>query len=196
MYDLQHLYERKGQTYERGCLMAYFKECKEHDEITNQITKEELHDNGIEDEPHVTILYGFEPGVDKDELGDIINIDELKQFSILFTGLHSFENPEFDVLIYRGESSVLYDLNNMCRALPHQNKFKDYVPHMTIAYLKSGMAKKYLYQPFAPFLIKCDRLVYSAVEFTKDGNTKNVKYEWKLPAKDPLEMTVGHSKKK
>lgn len=185
----------KEQVYESGCLMAYFGECPQHQDMIDVIAPADLHENGVEDSPHVTVLYGFQPGVTKEQLADHVDMEELSAFSILCTGFHVFENEEYDVLIYRVESSVLYDLNRMCRELPHQNNFPDYVPHMTLAYCKKGRARKYASQPFSPFLVKCDRLVYSAAEVDKEGVTHNVKYEWKLPLVSGLNTRVGHKRR-
>lgn len=185
----------KDQVYEKGCLMAYFESCPEHEDMLAAIDPDDLHEKGLETDAHVTVLYGFEPGLSKEMLASHVNMADIVTFSILCTGFHVFENEEYDVLIYRAESSVLYDLNRMCRELPHQNSFPDYVPHMTLAYCKKGHASKYASQPFSPFLVKCDRMVYSSTETDDEGVVHNVKYEWPLPPRDKFDFRVGHSKR-
>lgn len=187
--------EQKKQVYEKGCLMAYLQECDEHSEFLQKIDPEDVEDEkakGIEDELHVTILYGLNPGISMEQVEDAVALDQLKQFSILCTGVHLFENEDYDVLIFRVESSVLYDMNALCKTLPHESNFPDYVPHMTIAYLKKGCGKKYVDVSFAPFLIKCDQIVYSAVEVDPSGDFHNDKHKMDLPEKDPMDFSVGH----
>jgi len=63
--------------YTHGCLMATFDIPEWEDLVTNMIDPSDIYKvsnsmYGLELEPHVTILYGFKPGVD---------VNKIKQFS-------------------------------------------------------------------------------------------------------------------
>lgn len=102
-------------------------------------TEEEGH--GLETEPHITVLYGIheqDPKVVKSQL-------DLGPAEYTLTGLSLFENDDYDVLKCTVKSKDLKAFNKQCTDnLEYTNKFPDYIPHMTVAYLKPGTGKKYV----------------------------------------------------
>jgi 2'-5' RNA ligase len=98
---------------------------------------------GKEPEPHVTVLYGFHTDVeDKDIEKKVQSIGTKPKVSI--GSVSSFTNKDFDVLKFDVESEDLHRLNKKFKSFPHTSGFPDYHPHCTIAYLKKGMADKYI----------------------------------------------------
>lgn len=116
----------------------------------NSIAKSDLSINeadnrfGVEKQPHITVLYGLDNKITEKQiskiLGNVGSIDvELGKTSI-------FSNDEYDVLKIdvKGESLVkVNELLNKSFDTPGQT-FKDYSPHITIAYLEKGAGAKYV----------------------------------------------------
>ena len=129
------------------------------------IDENDLVGNGIEQRPHVTVLYGLEKGLAKEvwatasEFGRPIRLE--------VTALDRFEHPERDVLYAKIKSPDLHELVDLLRRLPNQNRYPKYVPHMTVAYLKKGAAEPFLGQN--PFSQRFQRLgfTHSKADFTE-----------------------------
>jgi len=135
------LSEKEGN-FEYGCSMIFF-EFPEIKSIHQEIEESDLSGSGLEDESHVTLLYGLH----SDEIDDTKVLDlscsETVE-SIVLHNVSAFENEDFDVLKFDVESPVLHKINSKLVELPHTNNFPKYHPHSTIAYLKPGTAKKYI----------------------------------------------------
>jgi 2'-5' RNA ligase len=162
--------------YEYGCSMLYF-DFPELFKIQDSIDPDHLSEddgNGLEKEPHVTLLYGLH----SDEIEDnkVLDISSKGIKSIGLGNISLFENEKFDVLKFDVEAPFLYDINKELCKLPHTNNFPDYHPHCTIAYLKPGMGKKYtklaegrIYEVFPT------KSVYSKT----DGTKKEARFDLK-----------------
>lgn len=175
----QYILEKKGDSYEYGCAMLYFKfpQIKEiHDQIDpdDLYTEEGPRSYGIEDEPHITLLFGIHPEVSLDEIVDILDRHTYTPCQVHNASL--FENERYDVLKFDVKGADLHETNEELCELPHTNKFPDYHPHMTIAYVKSGKGKKYtdLFEGKEYELIPRYGL-YSAPDGEKDKITIKVK---------------------
>jgi 2'-5' RNA ligase len=165
------LNEKKGDTYESGCAMVYF-DCPEIFKIQDDINPDDLYEEegdrtyGVENEPHVTLLFGIHDNeVDENE---VMKIAAQEMPNILLHNISAFENDKFDVLKFNAKCEKLHEINAELCKLPHTNSFPDYHPHATIAYLKSGSAKKYIdkmkdYQ----VEVKPSQIVYSKADGTK-----------------------------
>lgn len=96
---------------------------------------------GIEDEPHITVLYGLHT----DDVNDVKNV--LKDFTGSITvklgKISLFKNDKFDVLKIDVESDDLKKLNSIIKTLKNENKYPVYHPHLTLAYVKKGTCDKY-----------------------------------------------------
>lgn len=113
-----------------------------------KIKSEDLNEDagGRESIPHITILYGIRerrPPIYK--IQQVIqNHDALN--SVKWMGLSKFEAEDHDVLIVQVESpeaqELFRDFNNIFP--DNVNSWPDYRPHTTLAYLKKGMADKYI----------------------------------------------------
>lgn len=139
----------KGGDY--GCAMVYFEDCGNALELWNQdmalidIPEEDLHENGREDEPHVTVLYGIHTS-DADKVKESLLKADIQECKFRMGGLGIFENDDFDVLIrHVDEISKLKELRDqLIEDLETTITFPDYKAHATIAYLKKGKGKEYL----------------------------------------------------
>jgi len=161
----------KKATYDYGCAMLYF-DFPEMTELHKKIEKADVFVDpkdstfGLETEPHCTLLYGLHDDVAIDTIKKIVNGFNFGECSIKAPSL--FENEKFDVLKYDVEGSGLHDCNAELSKLPHTTDYPDYHPHMTVAYLKTGMGKKYINILGAtPITLKPSYIVYSQPDGTK-----------------------------
>ena len=137
--EAKELNERK---YEFGCAMLYF-DFPEIAKVQDIIEKSDIHPNGLEDEPHITLLYGIHSDeVSDDDVMDVSTSTPIE--SIKLSNLSLFKNEEFDVLKFDAEAPELAKINKKLSEFPNTNNFPDYHPHCTVAYLKPGEGKKYL----------------------------------------------------
>jgi 2'-5' RNA ligase len=98
-------------------------------------------DGGIENEPHITVKYGLLGNEIKD-IKDCLN--GLKGGKVHMGSSSIFEAPKYDVIKITVESDRLLEIHNKLNALPHEDKHLEYNAHATIAYVKSGLGKKYV----------------------------------------------------
>lgn len=99
---------------------------------------------GVEDEPHITIFYGIKEATPNEELEEAMErIGPFK--SVKFAGLGMFDAPEHDVLIVEVDAPQLVELHNAIEKIyPDNGKNMPYHSHLTVAYVKKGMAQKYI----------------------------------------------------
>lgn len=98
---------------------------------------------GLETESHVTLA----PCLDND-----INLVDLKkllkpidEYKAKILDISVFENQDFDVLKCNVFSNEMVETNTLIFSKYEcYSEYKDYHPHMTIAYMKKGMARKYI----------------------------------------------------
>lgn len=147
--------------YKLGCVMIRL-DIPNWKEITSMIDIDDVYDppgnpHGIEENPHVTALWGINPGVDDSMVVDIINKFKYKDLDISVSKIDSFKNKDFDVVkLSVNKSQVLQDFFNELSKLPNSNEFPEYVPHITIAYVLPGKSDKYInpYYKLESFKIK------------------------------------------
>lgn len=142
--------EKEGDTYSKGCVMAFLDDLMpEIKDIQSKITADEIYEEdedrsyGLENEPHVTILYGIHSDkVSDDEvLKRVTGLDWKQPIRIGNLGL--FENEKYDVLKLKAEAQWLNSANRkLCNTLPFSNDYPDYNAHITVAYLKPGTGKE------------------------------------------------------
>lgn len=128
-----------------GCVLAYY-DILNWNEISSKIKSEDIYNDeedsfGVEDRPHVTVLYGLKPKVPDDYIRK--TVQKVRPIPIKIMGTSIFENEDFDVLKFDVESSYLRKLNEAFQMFPHEKTHPNYKPHMTISYLKSGVGPKY-----------------------------------------------------
>lgn len=169
----EYLIENNREEYDYSCAMLYFD--IDLNEIQTQIEDEDLHEYGLEDDPHVTLLYGLHDNEIK--YYDVIDlILESDMEEITLNNISLFENEDFDVVKFDIEDcEYLYDINKkICEEFPYTTDYPDYHPHSTIAYVKKGMGSKYvdLFKG-EEVKVKPNMIVYSR------ANGDKVKYEFK-----------------
>jgi 2'-5' RNA ligase len=168
------LEEEKSNKREYGCLMLDVP-FQNWQKVLSRISKEDLYEEegvdtyGLEDEPHVTVIYGLHEEVKDEKL-----IKFVKEFckstpiEIEVTKMGVFKNSKFDVIKFDVESSILKSLNKkLSENFPYTSKFPNFEPHITIAYLKKGTSEKYLKELKEPVTKSLKTFVYSKADRSK-----------------------------
>ena len=173
--------KHKNTSREYAFLMIDYINDNFIEEIQSKIKKDELYkeednnDYGLEKQPHVTLVPCLDNDVDLEKLKTYL--DDISDYDIILTDLSKFECEKFDVLKCSVKSEKLIDTNKkILKDFESHSEYKEYKPHLTIAYMKHGMADKYL-RKILPKLIhlKPSKFHFSFVD--KDGNEKEIKFE-------------------
>lgn len=162
---------------EYDCIMFWsdITKTKWKKEFLSKIDKNDIYDPnndgdyGLEDEPHITLLYGIHPDeVDKDLAINLIKT--ISPIELESKKISIFENEEFDVVkIEIIPNNTLLQLRKiLINILPNTQTFKDYNPHMTISYVKKGKGKKYIEKFKEPIKFNFNKIVYSDSNHEKE----------------------------
>lgn len=135
-------------------------------EMLSLVRKEHLSEKGKEYFPHVTLLYSTEFKT-KGGFKDLEKISRRLPLKLEFDSFGVFENDEYDVLYVGVKKSSKLNSAREVLILNYEAKinYPSYVPHLTLAYLKSGFGKLYQnkfssrYKRFEE--LNSDTLVYS-----------------------------------
>lgn len=132
--------------YEYSCAMLNLSDdltelilnwTKENIPYENLFINEDTGMDGYEDTPHVTVKYGIH-----DESPEKIKelVKGCGPINFQLGLVEKFDNnPEFDVLKIGVEGTKLRELNKyISDNIPHTDTFKEYKPHVTLAYVKKG----------------------------------------------------------
>lgn len=96
---------------------------------------------GYDEEPHVTVKYGFTPDLTRRNVADILK--DVRPFDINLKALNLFESEQYDVVKYEVEKNeILSKLRGRADLFANEDRFPEYNPHMTIAYVKPGSFKE------------------------------------------------------
>lgn len=149
MIKLADLLKEEKQTYDYGCAMLYFN-FPEMEKIHTMIAPEDIYTEegdrsyGLEDEPHTTLLYGLHEGVSEQNIEEVLS--KYEYGTCYVSNASSFNNEKYDVLKFDVKGENLHETNAALKQFPFTTEYPNYHPHMTIAYLKPGKAKKYTAQ--------------------------------------------------
>ena len=143
-----------------------------HDKLSDdEIYTEKDEDYGIERETHVTLVPCLDNDVDLDELKDML--EPLDKYKLMLNNISMFTNNEkYDVLKCDASSFILNNTNKkITDKFPTHSEYKEYNPHVTIAYLKKDIGDKYTKEILSPLVVlNPKRFHFSYVD--KDGNEK------------------------
>lgn len=146
------------------------------DEIYFGTDQEKKHNTyGLEDEAHITVVYGLENKVSYDELKE--HLFPIEDYKTILVNISTFENEKFDVLKVSAKCPKAAESNKLIMDnFDVHTDFPDFNPHMTIAYMKKGCADKYK----KDILSKIDTIKPYGFNYSysdKDGKNKNEYYK-------------------
>jgi len=163
---------------EYGFLGVFYKcDNKISEFLEKTIDKEDLDEEfGIEKESHVTVLFGFLPEVNKEEIIPAMEDKVIFPKDIAFNNISLFENDDYDVLKLDVESEKLKEYNKFFSDnFPFKSDFPDYHPHLTLAYIKKGEGSKYvtdeILEEITKVLQDCNSLYYEFSDADKNKTT-------------------------
>jgi len=159
-----------------GCLMMNTNIDNWKEYHTAGIEKEDVyikpHDKsyGLEQEPHVTVLFGFhEDEIDEETMGSVMK-QNLKPITLRVDEVDVFEGDDYDVVKYNlPVTKELQEYRDLFSKFPNTQTHPDYKPHMTIAYVKPGAGKKYKRKLRDPFDVTFTKGTYSYHEDPNDS---------------------------
>lgn len=96
-----------------------------------------------EQEPHVTVKYGIKDD-SPEALFNLLQNNVRGKFSVFLENIDVFENDEQDVVIIKCQCDRLKYLNQLIKDnLDCEDTFPNYIPHLTLGYVKKGTGNKY-----------------------------------------------------
>lgn len=151
-----------------SCVMASFPATTFVSWSKNNINPKDLYEEegGLEEESHVTVLYGLHTDNYKD-LEEVLN--KQQPFKINFDKIGKFTLDKYDVLKIEIESQELRNLNKKLRDnFKYTTDYPDYKPHCTLAYVKKNTCDKFLNNKvFAKKSINIQELIFSSSQREK-----------------------------
>ena len=160
----------ENKKFKYGTLMAIF-DIKNWNNILSKIRRKDLYkpDEGFgleKDDIHLTLLHGFHDEVKPEDFEEVIkNIG--RPIEIEINGIDVFNNEDFDVLKFNVKlTRQLIELRKKIETFPSTLTYKEYNPHITIAYLLRGEGQKYIHKFENPIKLKTKKIVFN----DKNGN--------------------------
>jgi len=160
-------------SYDFGCAMIEVP-FADWNEITAIIDPEDVYEvegdrsYGIQDNPHVTILYGLHATVSPEDLKAVLDSFE-GEIKVKIGGIGIFENDGFDVVKLNViPDGGLQQLHDMISQLPNSDQYPEYKPHITIAYVRKGCGKKYEDPSFSREVADISEICYSMPDGRKE----------------------------
>ena len=173
--------KHKNTTRQYAFLIVDYETNEYIKDIQDKIKEEELYfeddndDYGLEKESHVTVVPCLDNDVDLEKLKTYL--DDISEYDIILTDLSKFECEKFDVLKCAVKSEKMKETNKkIVKDFDTHSEYKEYQPHLTIAYMKQGMTDKYL-KKILPKLIHLKPKNFHFSYVDKNGNEKEIKFE-------------------
>lgn len=143
----QLILEKKQDSYKYGYVMLDFN-FPHMNKIQDAIDPSNLYEEegdrtyGLEDEPHITLLFGLHNGVSAKDIKQ--TLDKFTFNTCQISNASLFKNEKYEVLKFDVKGDNIHKCNDALKQFPYTSNFPDYHPHMTIAYLKPGTGDKYV----------------------------------------------------
>ncbi len=177
--------ESKKSTYIKGCVLLNFRVDNWKEKVLSIIDEEDIYDDelndfGLEDNPHVTVLFGILP--DKTTVKEIkdnlknVDIDIVKEYKLqdisIFDTSEDYDVVKFDLK----DCDELIKLNKyIADNFEYEDDHPEYHPHVTIGYVKKGKGEKYIQKLKEPIIVEPSRLVYSYPDEEGENKKTNIK---------------------
>lgn len=169
---MKTLREFMNEEYSRACLMVTVENETPIRELQKYIPMEILSPdedeengdiiNGVQMHLHTTVLYGLESNLNTNEL--LPFIEKYRNAVLHFRNIEHFEN-DLNVCVLRIDSDIEQLHHEIRENFKVNLTFKEYKPHLTLAYLKKG---KFFEHNLVPFQLRVKDFVFS----NKEGSHK------------------------
>lgn len=178
--------EEKKHIYEYGCVMGMLKIDNWKKDILSLIDKDDIYEEedtdkyGLEEDTHVTLLYGIHADVDYKKVKAFIEKYKFdnKEITLGKISLFERETNNYDVVKFELSDKFIFEFNKaISDEFPYTSDYPKYQAHVTIGFVKKGKGKKYKQTLDKPFIANLNEIVYSYP--VKDG-TENKKLTIKL----------------
>lgn len=110
--------------------------------LSAKIPDDELADDGREEEPHVTALYGLH-GSDPDEVRELVRDFGPVPIVLGKTSIFPDSGKGYDVVKIDVTGERLQELHDLLASPEHTDTHPEYRPHVTLAYVQAGEGKRY-----------------------------------------------------
>jgi hypothetical protein len=137
--------------------------------LASRISADDLAEEGVEEDPHLTLLYGLH------EQPAELPLAAARAFGpapVVLGPVSVFEKPDCDVVKVEVLGEAPHRLHHALRSLPHTLSHPDYRPHLTLGYVKKGRGRKYAGRHMLqgrPYVL--EDLIYSGA----DGQRRNAR---------------------
>lgn len=164
-------------SYDGSCLMVKLN-ITNWNSIIHSINDEDIYQEeegdiyGRQRNPHLTLLFPIKD-TEPNKSFNILDKVLIKPIDIKVNKIDFFESQKYDVLKFSVISNKYLDMihSELKKNIPNGDKFDIYKPHITIAYLKKGVAKKYC-KDFNMEINNQKNIIFTY-------NENEIKYEWK-----------------
>jgi 2'-5' RNA ligase len=128
--------------------------------LISEIPEEDIAEEGREDNPHVTVLYGLHTGS-----AELVreHLSDDSEFEVKLGKISKFTtSDEHDVLKIEVESDELKAMNKKLKELDHTSTHPRYNAHLTLAYVKKGHCEDMVGSEPFPERYKVEEVVFSS----------------------------------
>ncbi len=161
-------------------LMIEYEEPAFIDELQKTIAPEDLYIDeanyyfGLEKEYHVTLLSYLENDVDVTELKTYLK--DISEYEAQLVAVSSFPGEVRDVLQCSVESEDIAETSQAIRSnVSNAYPYPTMIYHLTVAFLKSGCAQKYLQDHIEPVTIKPTNFLLSY--YNEKGERMQIRFK-------------------
>lgn len=151
------------EIFKYGCVYLKIKNIDKLSKIKNIIKEKDLDPNeNLVSTYHVTILYGLDINVSTEQVKE--KIKDIRIDEIIVTGMSLFENDNDVLKLDVFADYQMLEMRDRLKELPNEEKYPEYNPHITLAYLISGEGKKYIPNQNKfddPIFFEIDDVIYS-----------------------------------
>lgn len=104
--------------------------------LSGSIPKDMLAGDGVEEWPHITLLYGIYGSIDQ----ALSAVQALPSVEVEVGPMGYFRNPDKSVCKLEVRSAKLHEMHRkLADALPNEQKWPEYQPHITLAYVSEDV---------------------------------------------------------
>jgi hypothetical protein len=150
-----------------GCVMIDFNFGNWSD-LLKSINKDDIYleegkNYGLQPRPHLTLLYGILPEVTDEQILKCFNGFVEDDFKVKINGVSVFDtNDDFDVVKLGVElTPKLKEINKRLSELPNSNQYPEYIPHITLSFIKKGTGKNYVNPEYKYEIKGIEKIIYS-----------------------------------